>query len=259
MLTAAARRDFDNRAAGTRRLEVPKEALKMAAGGKPSGVESQMVSLMMLRLAPSAVIVHGKRGLTHVQADLWLSEIGLVGNTPLPSGAKVRGWHAATRFVRYILGGSAAVSTRLTDKARRKAIRIQTCIDKYYLCLTQAFDGYTYHPGGLACPTAGEAMVWKYYLIERLAEERHIARILFEKVQEIGAAHGVNVAVRFLFCHFLLRLITGLYAEVNGKPPMPLFVASAESVVLDICKDQGPRSQAGLLDELLKGKAYSKK
>ena len=121
-----------------------------------------------------------------------------------------------------------------------------------------AFDPRVYRMPAAERPTAGMNLVWTYYCTERRDEELHLCRLLFSKLYQMkstsslgSVAHRNKLVVRYLFAHWLLRLVTGIYS----KEPEPMFLMSPESHLLDLC---GNDALGHLFEKILSGKAVSK-
>ena len=112
-------------------------------------------------------------------------------------------------------------------------------------------------------PTAGESMVWKYYCMERWEEERALAEIVNKLALDLNDGIGLNpmksektaqVARRFVFCHWTLRLTSGIWAR--SRPAYPLFLASPDSPMIEFCRGKSRAgSKALLFDKIMRGAA----
>ena len=95
----------------------------------------------------------------------------------------------------------------------------------------EAFDPRKWFFPSESEPSAGEALIWCYYLMERRDEELELCRLLFEAIQRIVEIHDVAVARNFLFCHWIMRLDKGFFA---AGPSAGDFIVSLESELLPI-------------------------
>ena len=101
---------------------------------------------------------------------------------------------------------------------------------------------------------------FRLWLVERQLEEAKLCTMLFAAIRLIisgcagqGGAGGRNsgsqVARRFLFAHWLIRIGGAL---TMGKS-LTYYIASEESPLVSLCKYNTPHSVAALLDQAMKG------
>ena len=258
MLTPQRRAEYDALGEQQRALVLPHKKLFKAAGGTPGGEEAKLTALYALRQPPQEVIAAGKDTPTRDSLTLLLAELGLVKDTPLPSGAMAKGWHVATWMVRFIIGGAAAVSLSASAKDLLEMHALSIAERRHVDLVYMAFDPRVYKMPAAERPTAGMNLVWTYYLSERRDEELHLSRLLFTKLHQIRqrsalgtAAHRGKLVVRYLFAHWLLRLVTGIYT----KEPETMFLMSPDSHLVELC---GNDELGPLFEKILSGKAVSK-
>ena len=260
LLTPQRRDQLDGAAAAMRQLKCSKKQLMKAAGGRHSGLEAKEIVMYALRCPPTQVIAAGADTPTRAELKLMLAEMGLVGDRPLPSGVKVSSWHVATWLVRYILAGPEGLAESSTEAQRAQSFVLARAEQRHRQFIYDAFDprAYPLAAKGVRAPAAGESYVWYLYCIERREEELHLCRVLWERMGQISESKKVHtqdhvrikIVKRYLFAHWMLRFMTGIYAE----KPDPLFLASPESPLVELCdKDE----LGGLFDRVLAGKALS--
>lgn len=256
LLTVARREEFDRAADALREMKLPRKKLLKAAGGRPDGREALETVMFALRCAPAEVISAGRDAPSRETLELLLAELGLVGGSPLPSGIIVKNWHIATWIVRFITGGTDAVSSANTDGQRLSSHQLNASEERHRRFVYDAFDPRSYPLVGARPPTGGENIAWHLYCIERREEELALCRILFAKLRLIksrasGKADSKQAIVRrYLFAHWVVRLVTGIYHE----KPAPIFLASPDSPLVELCRD----GELGkLFDKVLSGKKIS--
>ena len=256
LLTVARREEFDRAADALREMKLPRKKLLKAAGGRPDGREALETVMFALRCAPAEVISAGRDAPSRESLELLLAELGLVGGSPLPSGIIVKNWHIATWVVRFITGGTDAVSSANTDGQRLSSHQLNASEERHRRFVYDAFDPRSYPLVGARPPTGGENIAWHLYCIERREEELALCRILFAKLRLIksrasGKAESKQAIVRrYLFAHWVVRLVTGIYHE----KPAPIFLASPDSPLVELCRD----GELGkLFDKVLSGKKIS--
>ena len=149
------------------------------------------------------------------------------------------------------------------EQQRRGAIKVNSAHKRILEAIDAAFDPRTCkRPTTGAMPTSGESMVWKLYCMERWEEERQLASIVHNLADKLSSGikgqlkneQPSKVAQRFIFAHWVLRLTSGIWA--TEQPVYPLFIASADSPLIDMCRYKTwPGSKAVLFDKILRGAA----
>ena len=256
-LTVARREELDQAADALRELSVPRKKLLKAAGGRPDGDEVRSTVMFALRCAPAEVIIAGSSYPSRERLELLLAELRLVGDSPLPSGYMIKTWNIATWVVRFITGGTDAVSALNTADARLTSHSISEAEARHRRFVYEAFDPRKYplvSKGG--APTGGENLVWTLYCAERRAEELDLCQTLFDKLRIMRKSASLRskksherdaMLRRYLFGHWIVRLTTGIYHE----KPAPIFLCSPRSPLFDLCSDN---ELGKLFDRVLSGK-----
>ena len=256
ILTVERREEMDAAADALRNLKLPLKTLLKSAGGKPDGTEAAQTVMFALRCAPAEVMTAGRDEPTREYLELVLAELGLVGDRPLPSGMMTRNWKISTWIVRFITGGTNAVSSMGGDSARLGAHVINSAETRHRRFVYDAFDTHTYQlASGSRPPTGGQSIVWHLYCIERREEELCLCTILYRNLRALASSRLANrkpdkqnaMLRRYLFGHWVLRLTTGIYSP----KPAPVFLASIDSPLVDLCED---KNLGKLFDRVLSGK-----
>ena len=175
----------------------------------------------------------------------------------MPSGYMIKTWNIATWVVRFITGGTDAVSALNTADARLTSHSVNEAEARHRRFVYEAFDPRKYplvSKGG--APTGGENLVWTLYCAERRAEELDLCQTLFDKLRIMRKSASLRskknhekdaMLRRYLFGHWIVRLTTGIYHE----KPAPIFLCSPRSPLFDLCSDN---ELGKLFDRVLSGK-----
>ena len=235
---------------------------KKGAGAKPTARELQLLVRHAFRAAPDQVIHEGALGPSRDSLRGVLSELALIGDRLVVSGAVERAWLVSSFVGRFVVGGDAAVSESLKGAERAATVTPEASRARHAELAEQAFEAGAFEfPGASTVP---ELLVWRLFAIERHAEERKLADMLYEAVAKVQEAYTKPeekkaVTRRFILAHWLVRLMTGIYSNERLGGTC-YFLCSPDGPLHDLCKPVGHRgTSAVVLDQLLKGMKVSKR
>ena len=248
LLVPSVRNQLDeaHRRAMSRRIEPPDKAV----GARIRPIASEEAITAVMRTTPRLVIATGSKGPTILKLTLMLGEPALVFDKLQPTGAHKSTWGRAVVLARYAIGGTAVLSPSLSEKQRLAAMSFDRAELRHSNFIARGFSLHNY--GTPLQPSASGEVLWALRAYERLSEETRLKALLYRTVRELADKHSEAVARRYLFCHWLVRVVSTLGRLHDWKPT---FLCSTESPLVKICLDSGTYSLALVLDRALKGKS----
>ena len=258
LLTPASRRDCD--VAHRRNMQTRSRNKNLESSlVEPNEMSAKSLLYDVLLAAADKIVVLRLKGPSGEDLAAGMGDNELKGWKSTVKGSQLV-WRMRVPLARRAVGGPAAMAWGLTGAKRlilcgvdaaelnyRKLIDEATAFERAYEWAPQLLSG-------------GAVLEFRLWLVERQLEEAKLCTMLFAAIRLIisgcagqGGAGGRNsgsqVARRFLFAHWLIRIGGAL---TMGKS-LTYYIASEESPLVLLCKYNTPHSVAALLDQAMKG------